>query len=75
MNTNDTLLTEMIKQDMHTKSITCFYMTDELAENPKRIKVGANEAVYVCYFSIKQRDPFTFYDIQAGSKNHRCAPG
>jgi len=66
MNTNDTLLMEMIKQDMHTKGITCFYMTDELAENPKRIKVGANEAVYVCYFSTKQRDPFTV-DLVSGT--------
>ena len=58
MNTNDALLTEMIKQDMQRKGISCYYLTDEVVENPKRIEVGANEVVYVCYFSTKQREPF-----------------
>jgi len=59
MNTNDTLLTQMIKQDMQIKGVSCYHLTDRVIDNPEQINVGANEVVYVSYFSTKQRDPFT----------------
>ena len=68
MNTNDTLLTEMIKQDMQRKGISCYYLTDEVADNPKRIEVGANEVVYVCYFATKQREPFNVELVSGTTK-------
>lgn len=68
MNTNDALLTEMIKQDMQPKGISGYYLTDEVVESPKRIEVGANEVVYVCYFSTKQQDPFSLVLVSGTTK-------
>jgi len=68
MNANDTLLVEMIKQDMQSKGISDHYLVDELVENPQQIKVGANEAVYVYYFSTRQKDVFKLELVSGTTK-------
>lgn len=57
MNTLSGILEEMIKQDMQQRGITRYHISDELAENPKQINVGANETVYVYYLCLKHQAP------------------
>ena len=49
MITNDNILTLMIEKDMLSKKVVNYQIKDEVVSNPKEIKVGANEVVYICY--------------------------
>lgn len=53
MKTNDTILTQMIANDLQAKGITDYQLLNELVTNPATINVGANEVVYVMYCYVK----------------------
>lgn len=58
MITNDNILTLMIEKDMLSRKVIGYQIKDEILTDPKRIKVGANEVVYVCYCSIASTGDF-----------------
>jgi len=58
MTTNDNILTLMIQKDMLSKKVIGYQIKDEILTDPKHIKVGANEVVYVCYCSIQSTGDF-----------------
>lgn len=64
MNVNDHILTKMIEQDLKSKSVSNYTLLDEVATDPKQIKVGTNEVVYVCYLEVIE--PKTF-DVKLSS--------
>lgn len=58
MITNDHILTLMIEKDMLSKKVVNYQIKDEIVVNPKEIKVGANEVVYVCYCYVENSGDF-----------------
>ena len=58
MTTNDNILTLMIEKDMLSRNVIGYQIKDEILTDPKRIKVGANEVVYVCYCSVHTTGDF-----------------
>jgi len=58
MMTNDNILRLMIEKDMLSRKVTDYQIQDEVISNPKLIKVGANQVVYVCYCQIKSSGDF-----------------
>jgi hypothetical protein len=48
----------MIQKDMLSRKVIGYQIKDEVLTDPKRIKVGANEVVYVCYCSIEPSGDF-----------------
>jgi hypothetical protein len=48
----------MIEKDMLSKKVVNYQLKDEVVTNPKEIKVGANEVVYICYCLIESTDDF-----------------
>lgn len=59
MTTNDNILTLMIQKDMLSRNVIGYEIKDEILTDPKRIKVGANEVVYVCYCSVHSTGDFS----------------
>ena len=51
MNANDTLLQQIIVLDEINKGNKIISIQDALIQNPKEIRIGANEIVYVYFFS------------------------
>lgn len=66
MNTNDNILTRMIEKDLLARKAENYQLKDEVAVNPQQIKVGANEAVYVCYCYVESSGSFTI-KIESGT--------
>ena len=58
MTTNDNILTLMIEKDMLSRKVVSYQIKDEVITNPKQIKVGANEVVYVCYCQVETSGDF-----------------
>lgn len=61
MNTNDNILTLMIEKDMKAREIDNYVVKDEIAISPKKIKVGANEIVYICYCYVETTEDFELF--------------
>lgn len=59
MITNDNILTHMIIQDMLSRKVINYQLKDEVVTDPKQIKVGANEVVYVCYCYVEASGDFS----------------
>ena len=57
---NDNILALMIAKDMASKKVEYYLLKDEVVTNPKTIKVGANEVVYVCYCYARLTTPRQF---------------
>ena len=55
---NTALLIEMIGRDMKQKGIVRYQLVDEVAESPRQIHVGVNEAIYIYYFFTTDADVF-----------------
>jgi len=66
MITNDHILTLMIEKDMLSKKVVNYQIKDEVVTNPKEIKVGANEVVYICYCYVEGREKF-FVNLESGT--------
>ena len=56
---NDNILTLMIAKDMLSKNVENYQIKDEVVTNSEKIKVGANEVVYVCYCSVESPTDFS----------------
>jgi len=58
MKTNDTLLYQMIENDLKHKNSVCPLLVDVLVKEPKEIEVKDNEAVYVHFFYKSTEEDF-----------------
>lgn len=58
MITNDHILNQMIVKDMLSRKVINYQIKDEVVTDPKQIKVGANEVVYVCYCYVETSGDF-----------------
>ncbi|MCB0396833.1 MAG: hypothetical protein KDD36_09280 [Flavobacteriales bacterium] len=59
---------EMIKADMCERGVARYHMTDNVVSKPRRIQVGANEVVYVCFCHIKLPNTFSLTLLSGTSK-------
>jgi len=66
MKINDHILMRMIDKDMQSKKANNYHIKDEVVVNPKVIKVGANEVVYVCYCYAESKGGFNL-NLESGT--------
>ena len=59
MTTNDNILIRMIEKDLSARKAANYQLKDEVMINPQQIKVGANEAVYICYCDVESAGVFS----------------